>query len=311
MGSEDSPARGMSHGQRQRMFNSLAGLSVGDAFGEHFLSHMEDIPRRRVGDPVWGWTDDTEMAISVVSNLLRHRAIQQDELAREFLDRFDPRRRYGRAMLFQFFPSMRAGDHWRNVSYSLFDGEGSYGNGAAMRVAPLGAWFADDLEYVVAQATLSAEVTHAHPEGIAGAVAVAVATALAARQATERSITGPRSLIESVLPFLPDSEVRRRLVLLYETVGPRAPIARVAGLVGDGGLVSAQDTVPLCIWAAGRYLDDYEEALWQTVSGLGDMDTNCAIVGGIVAAHVGTGGIPARWLESRESVPRFETTTET
>jgi ADP-ribosylglycohydrolase len=287
------------------MLDSLAGLSVGDAFGEQFLSHMEDIPRRRIGDPVWGWTDDTEMAISIASNLLKHRAVNQDELAREFVDCFDPRRRYGRAMLFQYFPRIRAGDHWRDVSYSLFDGEGSYGNGAAMRVAPLGAWFADDLDSVVAQATLSAEVTHAHPEGIAGAIAVALAAALAARQATECSISGPRSLIEAILPLVPESEVRQRLVLLYETVGPRVPIAHVAELVGDGGLVSAQDTVPLCVWAAGRYRDDYEEALWQTVSVLGDMDTNCAIVGGIVAAHVGAGGIPARWLESRESIPSF------
>jgi ADP-ribosylglycohydrolase len=93
-------------------------------------------------------------------------------------------------------------------------------------------------------------------------------------------------------------------------LGPRVSIAQVADLVGDGSLVSAQDTVPLCIWAAGRQLDDYEEALWQTVSVLGDMDTNCAIVGGIVAAHVGIGGIPARWLESRESIPSLEDATE-
>jgi hypothetical protein len=57
---------------------------------------------------------------------------------------------------------------------------GSFGNGAAMRVAPLGAFFADQpLEVVCNQARLSAEVTHAHAEGIAGAIAVAVAAALA------------------------------------------------------------------------------------------------------------------------------------
>ena len=50
-----------------------------------------------------------------------------------------------------------------------------------MRVAPLGAYFADDLEMVRAQAVLAAEVTHAHPEGIAGAVAVALAAAWACR----------------------------------------------------------------------------------------------------------------------------------
>ncbi len=52
------------------------------------------------------------------------------------------------------------------------------GNGAAMRVAPIGAYFADDLDKVLYYAQASAEVTHAHIEGIVGAMAVAVASAL-------------------------------------------------------------------------------------------------------------------------------------
>lgn len=55
---------------------------------------------------------------------------------------------------------------------------GSMGNGAAMRVAPIGAYFADDLDKVLSHARASAEVTHGHREGIAGAMATAVASAL-------------------------------------------------------------------------------------------------------------------------------------
>jgi ADP-ribosylglycohydrolase len=241
-----------------RMLESLAGLSVGDAFGEHFLSHMEDIPRRVVGDPPWGWTDDTEMALSLVSVLLKHQVVHQQDLARAFVEGFDPRRRYGGAMLFEYIPRLQAGGDWREAASGLFDGAGSYGNGAAMRVAPLGARFADDLD---------------------------------------------RSFIEAIVPHVPLSEVRRRLVTLHDQLGPRAAISQVAQLVGDGSFVSSQDTVPLCIWAAGRHLDDYEEALWQTVSVLGDMDTNCAIVGGIVAARVGAAAIPADWITAREPLP--------
>ena len=270
-----------------RMLESLAGLSVGDAFGEHFLSHIEDVPRRVVGGPPWGWTDDTEMALSLVSVLMKHQAVHQPDLARAFVERFDPRRRYGGAMLFEYFPRLQAGGDWREAASGLFDGAGSYGNGAAMRVAPLGARFADDLDRVVAEARASAEVTHAHPEGMAGAIAVAVAAAVAVREREEKTIAGPRSFIEAIVPHVPDGEVRRRLITLHDQLGPRAAISQVAELVGDGSFVSAQDTVPLCIWTAGRHLDDYEEALWQTVSVLGDMDTNCAIVGGIVAARVG------------------------
>ena len=52
--------------------------------------------------------------------------------------------------------------------------------------------------------------------------------------------------------------------------------------------------VHVALWCAARYLDDYEEALWLTVSGLGDRDTTCAIVGGIVACCTGSVAIPRR-----------------
>src|SRR5258707_5111014 len=63
---------------------------------------------------------------------------------------------------------------WRELVAAQFSGQGSFGNGAAMRVAPLGAYFASDLRRVVAQARLSATVTHTHPEAVAGEMPVAV-----------------------------------------------------------------------------------------------------------------------------------------
>jgi hypothetical protein len=69
------------------------------------------------------------------------------------------------------------------------------------------------------------------------------------------------------------------------------------------------------LWCAASYLTDYEAALWHTASGRGDVDTNCAIVGGIVGARVGLAGIPAEWIQSREPLPNwpfvdsFSTTT--
>ncbi len=221
------------------MTDSLAGLSVGDAFGEQFLWHIEDIPTRRVDVPEWRWTDDTEMALSIVSLLMQRGTIDQDELARSFAARFDPRRGYGAAMLFELLPKLRSGADWRPAAGGLFDGSGSYGNGAAMRVAPLGAFFADDLATVIDEARRSAEVTHAHAEGIAGAIAVAVAAAVAARQRTGRTITGPRTFLEAVLPHVPDSLVRERMAALHQDLGPHASVDKVAELVGNGSQVSA------------------------------------------------------------------------
>jgi ADP-ribosylglycohydrolase len=50
---------------------------------------------------------------------------------------------------------------------------------------------------------------------------------------------------------------------------------------------------------------DYTAAFWLTASGLGDVDTTCAIAGGIVASHTGVEGIPASWIAAREPLPEW------
>lgn len=292
--------------RRELMFASLAGLSVGDAFGQQFNWHPEDIAIQRTDVPIWKWTDDTEMAISIVRVISEIGEIDQDYLADLFLQEFDPARGYGPAMLYDYFHQMKSGTNWRKAASSLFDGSGSYGNGSAMRVAPLGACFSDDLAKVVEQATLSAEVTHTHPEGIAGAVAIAVAAAVAAQQRTTKTVTGSRTFIEAILPWVPESRTRRFITQAYEELGPNVDSEKVAQLVGNGSGVTCQDTVPFCVFVAGQHLNNYETAMWETVRVLGDMDTTCAIVGGIIAANVGREGIPDEWVHSTESVPIFD-----
>ncbi|MBX3443419.1 MAG: ADP-ribosylglycohydrolase family protein [Planctomyces sp.] len=100
----------------------------------------------------------------------RHGRIDQDDLARVFGRRYDdaPDRGYGGAQ-HELLRDLHRGLDWRSRSRGMFDGRKSFGNGGAMRAAPLRAYFADDLPRVVDEARLSAEVTHAHPEGMAGA----------------------------------------------------------------------------------------------------------------------------------------------
>ncbi|MCP2336211.1 ADP-ribosylglycohydrolase family protein [Actinomadura rupiterrae] len=92
----------------------------------------------------WQWTDDTEMACSVYLTLAVHGGIEQDALAASFAARHDFDRGYGPATN-RMLRLVREGGDWRALASELFDGSGSWGNGAAMRVAPLGAFFADDL----------------------------------------------------------------------------------------------------------------------------------------------------------------------
>ena len=291
-----------------RAIHSLHGLSCGDAFGERFFLHPEVaqslIAQRAVPSPPWRYTDDTAMAIAIVETLEELDEIREKFLAETFARHYlaDPHRGYGQAM-HNLLPELAASpSRWRELSEALFRGTGSFGNGAAMRVAPLGAYFADDLDAVFDQAMFSAIVTHSHPEGVAGAVAVAVAAALASHYKAQP--IAPADFLKQILKRTPSSEVQIGIGKALALANDTTVEAAVAAL-GNGAKVSARDTVPFCLWAAAHHLNDYQDALWTTVSGLGDRDTTCAIVGGIVAMSAGFESIPKSWLESREPIPAW------
>ncbi|MDZ8055302.1 MAG: ADP-ribosylglycohydrolase family protein [Aulosira sp. ZfuVER01] len=290
---------------------SLEGLSVGDAFGERFFLHPDVVDSlvsaRAIPALPWPYTDDTQMAISIVSILREYGEINQDRLAESFAKQYDSDRGYGAATS-KLLARIRDGKPWQQEVVTLFNGQGSYGNGAAMRVAPVGAFFAEDLDLVVTQAVKSAEITHTHPEAIAGAIAVAVAAALAWR--LQDSLPTQQEFLNLVLPYIPESEVSSKIHLARD-LPANTPVHSAVTVLGNGTQVSAQDTVPFALWCAAQHLNNYEEALWLTVSGLGDRDTTCAIAGGIVAMSTGVEGIPTDWVKAREPLPNWEAETIT
>jgi len=291
------------HAERlERARLSLDGLSIGDAFGQHFFVNNVEflIGERRIPYPRWKYTDDTEMALAIFQVLTEHGRIEQDRLAELFARRYerDPSRGYG-STAHRILQQINQGATWRTSSYAAFDGAGSMGNGAAMRVAPLGAYFADDYDCVVVEATLSAEVTHGHPEGQAGGVAIAIAAAYAWRVGNGQETHAPGKLIETALRYTPDGETRRGIEQALRLPADGSPVT-AARLLGSGLRVTSPDTVPFTLWCAERHSDHFEEAMWNTVAGLGDRDTTCAIVGGIVALSAGRPSLPAEWLQARE-----------
>ncbi len=143
----------------------------------------------------------------------------------------------------------------------------SFGNGSAMRVAPVG-WAYDDLDVVLREATKSAEVTHSHPEGIKGAQAIAAVILLARTGESKDAIA---TLLSDRFEYDCSLEL---------------PVLRRRG----GFDVTCQGTGPA---AAAAFLEstDYEDAVRNAVSLGGDADTLACIAGAMAEAHYG--GVPA------------------
>ncbi|THA81583.1 ADP-ribosylglycohydrolase family protein [Streptomyces sp. A0592] len=289
--------------------DSLSGLAFGDAFGDRWFGIL-----RREGpaalearivppEPLWQWTDDTAQAVDLVRELAAGGGtIDQDRFARRLAEAYadDTHRGYG-ASMHDVLRRIGAGEPWREVVAGQFDGQGSWGNGAAMRVAPLGAWHAADLDAVTERAAEQSVVSHHHPEAVAGAVAVAVAAALATRSRGGPAPARPDFLGE-VAARLPDSDVRSG-VRVAARMPAHTSVRHAAEVLGSGYRMSGPDTVPYALWCAAGHLDDLHEGLWSTVAGRGDIDTTCAIAGGVIAARTGTASLPHSWHTAREPLP--------
>jgi ADP-ribosylglycohydrolase len=228
------------------MLGAIAGDIIGSRF-EHNNWRSKDF---QLFHPACACTDDTVHTVALAESLLTGRPY--GGLLKEY---------------FRTYPHAGYGSRFRAWAGSADEAPyHSFGNGAAMRVSPVG-WFYHDLSAVLDGARQSAEVTHNHPEGIKGAQAVATAIFLARQQTDKASI---RHFIEEAFGY----DLGRQL----DDIRP--------GYRFD---VSCQGSVPEAIIA---FLEatDFEDAIRNAVSLGGDSDTIACIAGGIAEAFYG--GVP-------------------
>lgn len=287
---------------------SLIGVSIGDAFGESFFGEtdfiLEKISQRQMPDTKWEFTDDTVMSIAVFEELEESGEINQDSLINKFCKNhdLDNARGYG-ATLRRLLREISEGQNWQEVSNNAFDGMGSMGNGAAMRVCPIGAYHYDNVDNVKDLAIKSAVTTHSNIEAVNGAIAIAVGTALTTKMQLDNRFLDPLEFIDNILEMLPDSDTKSK-ISKAKSVPYNYHIDTVKRILGNGTNMTAQDTVPFAIWCTAYNLANFEEALWKAVSILGDRDTICAIVGGMTIMSSKSENIPLDWINA---VEKFET----
>lgn len=281
---------------------ALDGTALGDCFGQSFFipdkTAGQRIKNREILNEPWHFTDDTVMAIGIYRILETYGEINQEELARVFAENYalDWHRGYG-GTAHSILRSIGEGKNWREAASEAFDGMGSMGNGGAMRAAPIGAYFADDLDKVLYHARASAEVTHAHIEGIAGAMAAAAASALLLNKKLGCYFGEGEAFLRDIAELLPESDTKYK-ILSAVSVKKESSVEFAVSVLGNGSMLTAQDTVPFCLWCAAYFYTSLEEALWMAVSALGDRDTICAIVGGMVSLF--SDEVPKQWLNCME-----------
>ena len=120
------------------------------------------------------YTDDTAMARQVADSIVAMRSVDPKNLAQRFVNEYfkEPKRGYG-ASVAEVFKKLKKSDceHPFQPASEQFNGSGSYGNGAAMRVHPVGIYcYQKSNDTIIEEVTKSAKVTHSHADAINGAV---------------------------------------------------------------------------------------------------------------------------------------------
>jgi poly(ADP-ribose) glycohydrolase ARH3 len=282
---------------KDRFLGCILGQAVGDALGSRYeglpdwyvletVGSARDIVKHTKGDTLC-YTDDTQMMIGIAETLIAHGEINEATLCRQFVKNYDPHRGYGSGAR-KILEAMARGEDWRQIARTNFPG-GSLGNGAAMRVAPVGLFFADDVDRLMEQARQSALPTHQHPLGIEGAQLLALAVALAARLEPFDKTTFFRQLLTRC-----QNEEFQWQVRTAATMEPHHTI----GVLGSG--IEAHRSVVTAIVCFARAPKSYADAIGTAISLGGDTDTLAAMAGAISGAHLGIQAIPPHLLGKLE-----------
>ncbi len=285
---------------RDRFEGCLLGLALGDALGGKFEAQSADAIRARFPtvahliaypqEEIW-YTDDTQMAIGVAETLVAHGQIIEQRLCEAFVANYVPSRGYGRRAR-AILEAMEEGRDHKQIAEQYFPG-GSFGNGAAMRVAPVGLFFRDDHRLLWQQARASAQPTHLHPLGIEGAQLLALAVAICSRMEHF-----DREQFFAQLDSACESEPYRSKIAGAR--GVQAP----AELAGLGNQIEALHSVPTAIASFALTPESFPETIGNVIFLGGDTDTLAAMAGALAGAFLGASKLPSRLVELLENSPK-------
>ena len=278
---------------REKFAGSMLGTAVGDALGAPTEGWGRFAGRRMISGR---YTDDTHMMIGVAESLIEKRGFDGEHMALTFMQNFyrEPWRGYGPGPP-RVFKLIKSGERWDRAAEKLYEG-GSYGNGGAMRIAPVGLFYYDEPEKLYQVACQSARITHSHPLGMEGAVLQARAVALATVCTAK---VDPEGFLKELENFIQSEVYRKKINKIYKLLSCKEDKIKIVKELGNG--IEAFNSVPAAIYSFLSNLDSFEEAVIYAVSLGGDTDTIGAMTGAIAGAYHGVKGIPCEWKNLLEN----------
>jgi len=290
---------------RLKFLGCLVGTAIGDALGARRegrgMSRSEDVVSLAEKLEQLIYTDDTHMTIGIAESLIESKGFNGEHMAQTFIKNYEaePWRGYGPGPP-RIFGMIKSGEAWYSAANRLYRG-GSFGNGSAMRVAPIGLLYSRSLEKLREIAYQSSSITHSHELGKEGAALQACAVARALNTPSDEDID-KEAFLSRLQNFIQDRLYKEKVAQIRELLGEQDE-AKVVAVLGNG--IEAPRSVPTAIYCFLRQPQSYKDTVIYAISLGGDTDTIAAMAGAISGAYLGIEAIPSEWrakLENREYI---------
>jgi poly(ADP-ribose) glycohydrolase ARH3 len=236
----------------------------------------------------------TEMMIATAESLLAHPDFDAADMAERLAAEATDARGYGPGTE-SAIARLRAGVPWFDAAAGRA-GRACFGNGAAVRMAPLGALYYDDLDRLRWVAEEAAAITHSHALACEGAVLQATAVAVAA-SARGKDVSG-ESFLLAIGRETHMREFRKRYEIAASLLARESPWKRIADRLGNAQ--TALGSVVTAAYCFARSPASFEETVTYAVYLAGNTAAIAAMAGAISGAHLGIDAIPKRWTERLE-----------
>jgi len=242
------------------------------------------------------YTDDTQMTLALVTGLVEQGRVEAGHVSAKYAEFYEGWRGYGGAA-HRVMQVLRRGGDYRGTGRLQFP-EGSFGNGGAMRIAPIGLAYRHADPKALHKAVEGALLcTHVHPEAVDGALVLALAVARSAT--TAPADFDPPRLLRELHEASRTTIVQAKLEALSRGLQQGDSDLFVIAKVGNG--IRASEAVAAALWAFLCYGSTPEACVIRAVGFGGDTDTIGAMAGALVGALHGASWIPTRWYDNVEN----------
>lgn len=294
---------------------TLVGCAIGDALGNPFemkKANYEPLMKwdgqfKEGGTFWWGqpgqYTDDTLMSIALSASLVEFQGFNPEDIGKKYLAWKESGNTRGiGGTTSAALSNLKNGAHYTESGLTHNNGMPASGNGTAMRAAPLGLAFRDNLEQLLTNAMEDASITHNAIEPKMGSMAVALGTALLANRTHD-----PKETLIQVHDIVADSIVKDKLALAIHHINEGTDAAEALADIGVGGYVPETVGAAFYCLAKGK---DFRDVVVMAVKAGGDTDTTAAIAGAMAGTWYGLEGIPQEYKDGVENFDLLQGLTD-